>query len=441
MDNYALIVDTVITRNFTSLLKVAYNIACLFSTATPVTGYTTNKTKLYTDATSVAKDWGADSEPAKKATAYFSQNPKSNSLRISKRTTPVATIKTITVSTTLTTGAKINGNVNGVALTETAFDTSHSATMTALAAKIALVAGVASATVSTNVITVTASVNYSLDLNSFEVSGVTPEVTIAIATTTAGNSIANDIDTAILEVDDWYEILLDSTNAGDILSTAKKTESLSKIATLLSSDANIYNSGSTSDVAYQTNLRGYNRTNINYHQAPSEGFDAAITSRCLGVDPGKGIRANRTVTGPTASVALDDDKIAVIKSKKANCYPRIGGSGSYYFGTMASGLSIEIIRDTDYTQSEITLAIFNLLKTTEKLGYDADGITQLVAKLEEVLKRLVKEGVILDTYTITPPVLSEISDSDKSDHIMPNVRFTAEIKKGIKKVLIRGSMT
>lgn len=438
MENYDLVVGVSITRNFSTLLKVAYNMACLFTTATPIAGYSTNKTKLYTDDTSVAKDWGANTAPHKRAITYFSQNPKANKLRISKRATPVATVKTLTVSATLTAGAKINGIVNGVALTETAFDTNHSTTMTTLAGKIALIAGVASATVSTNVITVTATVNYSLDLDSFEVTEVSPAVTIAIATTTAGTSISNDIDSAITEVNDWYEILLDSTDKGDILSAAKKVEALPKIGTFQSSDANIHSAVSTSDIAYQLKIRGYNRSNVSYHHAPSDGLDAGITSRTLGVDPGKGIRALKTVNGVAVS-PLDKDQIANIIAKNANCYVNIGGSGSFYNGTMASGLSIEIIRDTDYTQSEITIEIFDLLKTSEKINYDADGITAVVARLESVLKRLIKENVI-NSYTITPPKLEEISSADKSNHILPNVQFTATLIKGIKKVLINGSM-
>lgn len=437
--NYDLVVDLSIMKKIGTSLQLAFNIACLFTTATPITGYTTNKTKLYTDADSVAKDWGADTAPHKKATAYFSQSPSSNQLRIAKRSTPVATIKTLTVSATLTAGAKINGIVNGVALEETSFDTSHSATMTALAAKIAAIAGIASAVVSTNVITITASVNYSLDLDSFEISGVTPALTIAIATTTAGSSISNDISAAKIEVNDWYEVFLDSTNAGDILSTAKAIEALPKIATLLSSDTNILNSAITNDIASELKKRNFARTNINYHHAPSEAFDAAIVSRCLGEAPGQAMRFNRDVTGPSIT-SLDSDQIKNISNKNCNCYPQMGTTGGYYNGVMANGVSIEIQRDIDYLDYRVTVELFDFLKIESKVGYDPDGVTKTMAKLKIVFESLVSENVIQPNYKLIPPNLATISTADKNAHILPNVQFEAEIKKGIKKVLIKGAV-
>lgn len=44
-DNIDLVVDTQISRNFSTVSKVAYNMACLFTTDTPVSGFTTNTTK------------------------------------------------------------------------------------------------------------------------------------------------------------------------------------------------------------------------------------------------------------------------------------------------------------------------------------------------------------------------------------------------------------
>lgn len=439
MDNYDLLVETTITRNISTLTKPSYNIAALFSSDTPLTGFTTNKTKLYTDIESIKKDFGNESTTAKIANAYFAQNPKGRSLRIVKRGSAVATVKTITYNIDFTNGVKINGIVNGVALEETTFNTNQSTTINAVATKIAGIVGVASATASGKVITVTGSSGASLSLDSFEVSGVTPQVTATIETTTAGYNLSNDLSEAMIENNDFYVCLVTTTTINDIMTGAAAIEALPKIGVFITTDVKTYDALETSDPMYQTKIRGYNRSAVIFHTAPAEGLAAAITSRNIGVDAGIGMWAAKTVNGVSVS-SLDKNQIKNIRNKNGNCYIMLGSSGGFYEGTMASGLSIELIRDTDYSNSEITIGIFDLIKQAEKISYDLDGRTTVETRLNEIMKRLASEKVIQPNYTITPPDLSLISVSDKNNHILPNFQFTAELVKGVKKVLIKGSM-
>lgn len=396
--------------------------------------------KKYIDAAGVGKDFGSSSNTYKRALAYFSQDPKPSALRVSLTSEPDANVQTITFTSVLVTGNKINGIVNGIPLSETVFNTDHSTTMNDIAAKIALIAGVASATASGNVITVTATLHYSLDLGSFEVLEGATRADVNIATTNAGVSIADDIDIAIAETNDWYCVLMTSTNVGDILSMAKKIESLPKIGVFTSTQAGIYDANSTDDIAYELSVRKFNRTASIYFISAALGLDSGITGQQLAYDPGKSIWCGKEVAGIPFSAELDRNRIDIIKSKNCNCYPKIGSGGRFYYGVMASGISIELIRDTDYTNSELTIAVFNLFKVTPKIPYDETGVAQVVATMRKVFKRLQDEKVI-STYTITPPDLETVSDADKAEHIMPNVAFTAVVTKGTKKVLLRGTVS
>lgn len=440
MDNYDLVVETTILRNTASLTKPSYNIAGLFSNETPVTGFTTNKTKLYTNAEDVKKDFGNESTTAKLSVAYFSQNPKASKLRIIKRGSAVATVKTITYNIDFTNGVKINGIVNGVALTKTEFNTNQSTTINAVAAKIALIAGVASCTATGKVITVTSVSGASLDLDSFEVSGVTPVVTATIATTTAGYNLSNDLSEAIIENNDFYVMLITTNSLADILTGAKAIESLPKLGIFLTSDNKCYDANDLSDAMTQTKLRSYTRSAVIYHHVPSEGLAAGVTSRNIAIDSGKGTWNLKTVAGVTVS-PLDDEQKANIRNKNGNYYVSIGGSGSFYYGITAANIAIEIIRDVDYTNSELTIGVFDLMKKEEKVFYDLDGRNLIEGRIKSILKRLASEKVIADTYTVTPPDLALISETDKQEHIFPNFQFTAEVLKAGKKVLIRGTMT
>lgn len=63
--------------------------------------------------------------------------------------------QSITLSADLVAADTVSASINGVAITDTLYATSHAATMTAIAAKIAAAAGVATATAAGRVITIT----------------------------------------------------------------------------------------------------------------------------------------------------------------------------------------------------------------------------------------------------------------------------------------------
>lgn len=67
---------------------------------------------------------------------------------------PHSEVITLTLNADLITGNKVNGSINGEAITEVDFDTDHATTMTALAAAIAALDGVTASVTAARVITV-----------------------------------------------------------------------------------------------------------------------------------------------------------------------------------------------------------------------------------------------------------------------------------------------
>lgn len=439
MDNYDLVVDVVITKEFSNISKPNYGVACLFSSETPNSSFGTNKTKLYSSIEEVAKDFNTSTVTYKKALAYFSQEPKPTKLRISKRNTTVAQVTELVFSGNLATGHKINGSVNGFTLSETEFLTDELTTLGLIADKIQAISGVSTAVEDAvnNKIVVTALNGYSLDLAGFEVSG-TPNLLVTYNTTTAGVTIANDIDEAILQNDDFYGILMTSNSAGDIFSLARRVEASKKTADVCTSSADVKNESINNDIASLLKAAGFGRTASNFHHALNEGLDIATMSQHLNNDPGSYMCCHKNFSGVSTS-SLTTSEINALASKNCNFYIPVGGSGNYMWGIMTNGISKEIVRDMDYTNSEIAIGIFSLLKKVKKLPYSKPGIEAVTNQLNNVLGRLLRETVIL-RFEILPPLLEEISEIDKNAHILPNVRFRAIIARGIKKVLIRGTM-
>lgn len=438
MDNIDLILDLKISRQVGGITTAGLNIACLLATTVALSSFGAGITKLYSDASSVAKDFGSSSAVAKAATAYFAQNPASSKLRVATRGTAVAPVHEILFTGPLVTGNKVNGYVNGYELSETEFDTSSSETLSDIAGKIALINGIASAVVGTNKITVTASANYSLDLTGFVVTEGTSRPDVSIDITTEGYSIVDDINNAIADKNDWYALLSVSTNQGDIISAARRLNSEIKIGTFLS-DSSAIKTTSTTDIASICKNAGFSRSSITYHQSRNEFLDSAWTSQQLAENPGQSVWALKTLEGITVS-PLNSSEIANIQDKNCNVYVEVGGSGTTSKGVMMNGVPIEVTRDIDYVQLKIQEDFVSFFKKTKKVPYTQAGVDKTISVLDFVLKRMVNQG-ILATYTITKPKLTDISTNDKANNILPDVYFEAVLAGSLKKVIIRGVVT
>jgi len=438
LENTDLILDLKISRSVGGITTAGLNIACLLATTVPLSSFGDVISKLYTDASSVAKDFGSSSAEAKAATAYFAQNPASSKLRVAKRDTAEAPVHDILFTADLVTGNKVNGFVNGYELSETPFDTSNSVTLGAIADKIELINGIASAVAGTNKITVTASANYSLDLTGFVVTEGATRADVSIDITTEGYSIVDDINNAIEDKNDWYTLLSVSTNQGDLISAARRINAEIKTGIFVSDSSGIKTTGTT-DIASICKNAGFGRSALTYHHARNEFLDAAWTSQQLAELPGQSVWALKTLEGISAS-PLNATEIANIQDKNCNVYVEVGGSGSTTKGVMMNGVPIEVTRDIDYVQLKIQEDFVAFFKKTKKVPYTQAGIDKTVSVLDFVLKRMVNQG-ILASYNIVKPALTTISTNDKANNILPDVSFTAILAGSIKKVIIRGVVT
>lgn len=435
MSNQELVIQSTVTRSAVTSTKADYSIICILTSDTPVSGFSTNKTKLYTNKEDVAKDFGSSSTTYKKVNAIFSQQPAPKKVRIAVRSAAQAIIRTITLDAVLETGDKVEGIVNGVALTPTTYATSHSATLTAIAGKIALISGIASAVASGNVITVTGTAEYPVDLDSWSVTEGATRPNIAIATTQAGRNLSDDLADAMKEVNDFYGVAITSNDNGSLMTLAKTTESLKKLAVGLSSDSSILTEGGTSDIGYQLKIRKFTRIGLFYHQTPSECLETAIHGRQLSLPAGSSMYATKDVVGPAVS-SLTPSQIAALVSKNTNGYLEDVG---IWEGVTPSGISLEMIYDADYTEATLKTNLFLLIKKNEKIEYTLDGVNLVVSDMEKTFDLLLKNRVI-QNYTITPPNLALVSEEDKANHILPDVKWTAEIIRGMKKIIIIGNL-
>lgn len=437
------IVEVVITRQTKPITEKSFGIPMLFTTDTPLdTSFTVSTSRSYEGSEdgliSVADDFGSSSETYKAAQALLSQDNKVSEFRIFVRSAVVQQIKTVAFSGPVITGQTIKGTVNGIALTDTPFDTDSATTLGNLRTKLAAVEGVSSAILTSNSIAVTAVAEWDLSLTSFSI--VNPgSVTVTINNTTAGHTQGDDVATAIAEGKDWYEMNSTSPNKGAVIASAKAIEGFLRMALFLTSDSDCKTTVTT-DVMSKLKAASFNRTAILWHQDTSEHADSAWSGRCLPIKPGKGITAFKTLNGITATPAsaLSSSEKSNILAKNGNVYTEVMGKNITDAGRAASGDFRDIIRDIDYMHSQITLRVFNFITSNEKVAFTDEGIQSVVSIVKTALNDMYDQGIIKDDYVVTSKSAASIPVNSRANRVLPDLNFAANLQGAIQSTQING---
>jgi hypothetical protein len=437
----AKIVNVVVSRDTTPIQEANFSIPCLFTGDIPVdTGFLKSTSRSYTGddegLASVGEDWGTGSNTYKAISALLGQSLKVTEFRIFRRGDVIAKEKTITFSTTIATGQTINGTVNGTALTATVYATSHASTLEAVATKIEAIEGIASATVLGNVITVVASDEWDLSLTSFAVSGGSA-VTVTIATTEAGFTQANDIANANTENKDWYVMLSTSADKGAILTSAEAIQGLTKIAFFNSSESGI-KTNTTGNLLAKLKANSYDRTALLFTHNTDEFSACAWAGRHLPLKPGKVAFVNKTLVGVTVDDIMISIHINNILNNNGNVYIEELGKNLVREGKMVNGDFIDIIRDLDYMQSQLTLRLFDLITSDDKFGFTDENIGRADSVMRTFFNEAYQDGIINNNYTTTPPKASSIPVNVRANRHLPDIPFTFQLQGAIQTMEISG---
>lgn len=164
-----------------------------------------------------------------------------------------------------------------------------------------------------------------------------------------------------------------------------------------STDANIANPDSTTDIAYLLKAAGYNRSLVQYSQNPysvASFFGRAVTVNFAG---------NSTVItmmykAEPGVVAenLNTTQANAIRAKNANVYAAYNNNTAIVqYGTVASGTYFDDIQDTDWLAYSMQTAIFNLLYTSATKIPQTDAGNHLIANaIEAACAQAVANGTL-----------------------------------------------
>lgn len=438
------IISVAISQETQAVTAAGFGKPMILGSSTPIGGTWTERIRRYTGIEGVAEDFLSSDPEYLAASAMLAADVKVSEFFIARRTSLVQAVKTLTLAGDLVAANVISVTVNGETVEET-FDTNHQTTMTALATAIAAVDGVASAVLSGapyRVITITATSGRTLTVTDAGITGGVGQTTATIATSDAGNTVADDLDAIVLENDEWYAFGLTSRTEADQLTAAAWTEPRVKGFFPCSSAAGIL-AATTTDVGAKLDALGYHRTVPLYSGDTGEYAEFAWMGECLPLDPGTETWAYKTLTGVTADDGLTATEVANAEGKHVNLYRTFSGVKVTRHGYASSGRFFDQTRGVDALQAALQEAVFSLLVRVPKIPFTDEGIALMENEIRGVLFSddwSNPRGALLDrdTIVVTVPKAADVSTNDKANRLLPDIEFSATLQGGIHKAQVAG---
>ena len=258
------------------------------------------------------------------------------------------------------------------------------------------------------------------------------------ALTTANNGVVEDIEAVRALNDDWYALQLTSRTSSDILNAAAHIETLRKFFLACSEDSAVI-AGTALNVLDVLNTRDYDRTGYLWSDDQENFPEAAWLGRVLPLDPGSETWKFKNLNGIAASVLTTTQQNNVLNDK-GNTYETFAGVAITREGTVASGEYIDVIRGIDWLEARMQEDIFSALIQVSKIPYTDEGIAVIEGLVRKRLQIAVRVG-LLSSFTVSVPKVADISNNDKAQRLLPDVRFTGVLAGAIHKVQVRGVVT
>jgi hypothetical protein len=427
--NFAVTINvSTVSGNITT---ATFDKAMIFTKDTPASGVTFNKGDylLYENLASVGSDWGTSSNTYKMAAALLSPSLKVKDFYIYRREDEVAIVKTITFSDDFITGNEIDVTINGIALDTVTYDTSHAATLTALASEIQGAEFINTASGSVRTITITADAGSPLNID-VAVSGGVSQPTVTTAISTAGFTIADDIGAALEAGVNFFWVLETSHDKGTQLIAAETSNANSLYFGLSSNESDMKDNTDTDIAAliYATS----NPLSFGFYSSTASNYpEAAAIGRCVPKGNGQTSFAYKELVGQTTDNLTSTERSNLL-AKNCNYYVENGGANVTHPGLSFAGDPIEAMWDILYLKARSTENCYRVLVTNDKIPYTQAGFNIMGGALQKTINQMIDQGVIapFDPDTGIPPIVSipnikDVSAGDRAAHRFTGFSLTA----------------
>lgn len=236
---------------------------------------------------------------------------------------------------------------------------------------------------------------------------------IAIAENHADPGITADLSAIADSSVGWYELHTFYNSSAMVLAAAAWTESASPRRTYrftLSESLSFTGALGGGGIGDSLKTLAYTRTFVEAHPDASQMLAEALAGRVLPLDPGKIQAAHKRLVG-VAAVALTTAWYENLLAKNINSYASYDGVAASFFGKAPSGEWWDVVRDDDYHNNSLQIAIWNAKLANNIIHYDDDGI----GILEGVLRAELEERVTEKIYSNVKVQITDFADTETAD--------------------------
>ncbi len=400
----------------------------------------------YTSLAGIVSVFGSSGDVYDKASAIYSQENNVKTLKVGRKQVSVNTVQVLTQDAFATAGT-FTLTYNGVPTAAIAFD----ATAAAIETAFELVPGVTSVTVtgeldSSKTLTIEfdgADAETYFSAVTMDVSSLT-SVSTSAQTYTSYGAAADASWTAALNAviafdNEWYGLCATTYTEADILELAAVIETQMKIYAAESADATVITSA-TDDVASDFQDNSYTRSGVFFNQLATHNNGAAMLGYALPLKAGSLTWAYKTLAGETVDT-LSEPERAYALAKKANVYLGAGGKNVTQFGTTGNGGFFDTTRGIDWIEANIAEDVYQVLTDVDKIPYTDKGVGSIMGIVNNVLDKAVIQGIITNDFTVSAPLVADISTADKASRLLPDVAFRATLQGAIHTMTINGTVS
>ncbi len=437
-----------ISKDTSAPSQVGFGVPLILSLeANLLSSFSAIQSKSYDIATAltelISDGFTSSSQTFLAMSAYVSQSPRPEKVKVAKRAVNVVQVDTNTIDTAVNDNTYTT-TINGIPFT---FLSDGDATLLEIQAGLvaAINAGdepVTAAPSGGDAYTLTAD-------NAGQGFSNSVDADQSIVLTTPNTGPASELIKAQNIDDDFYFVGMDVYTELDIIILAAYIETQLKVFDYQTDDADSKDVQEGAEVPGSESLmkflkdKNYDRTYGVWVPTSdiSEHKHASWTGLQAPKNPGSTNWAYKTVNGASADEFTPSEKTN-IEDKNGNTYTIVSGIAIFFEGRMASGEFIDITRGIDFIVARIKENVFGLFTSEEKVPYDDGGLESIGVKIQEILdlaeRRLI---LVAGSSSVTVPTRAESSTADRVNRLARDFKFTAELAGAVNKAIIDGTLT
>jgi hypothetical protein len=482
------------------------------------------QTRTYTTKDALLADFPITTPEGVAATAIFAQSPQVRRVMVGRRqvdaavvtveSAAIGSVHRLTVQGTavrkgvakiifdadLVTSNTINGEVNGIAIDEITFATSHAVTMQLIADEIELkLLGLGISSVATvggasnRTITVVAE-NAGVTPSDWVVAagasqaGVTHTLTeanvatelrsaintLSLGATASGSGDDVDLDVdetgtgwtvtlqtsnlslgALVAVDsltddltaikqasnDWYAMILTDRTPAAAIEAAAWISAYEKLLFVSSQQSAIVDDDAVTDTTSLIALlkaAGYENTIVWWHADADDEFpEAALAGKVLPFTPGSYTAFMKELVFASGPSTLTDTQSLNARSKNANLLETFDVP-RVWNGVTANGTKIDRLHGRHKLFARLRENVFAAIANIAKAPYSDVGVGIVEQAMRSALDESVTDQFLLTGYVLQLPDPREVDPVDRGNRLLPDCNFSAFEAGAIERVEIRG---